>query len=77
MSFTLFIKLKLTFLTLEKMSKPCLGLSPLIDGRTNTEYKCGKPSEDCPAFSYCHKGDTFSKCCPFPSKDGKIIIFLN
>ena len=56
------------------MSKPCLGLSPLIDGKTNSQYKCGEGEEreDCPAFSYCHKGDTFSQCCPFPTKDGKI-----
>ena len=56
------------------MSQPCLGMSPLIDKETNMEFECGENTdrEECPVFSYCHKGDTFSKCCPFPTKDGKI-----
>ena len=63
---------------LEKMNQPCLGLSPLLDDNTNVEFDCGENSnvEECPAFSYCHKGDGFSKCCPFPRNDGKTKLFL-
>ena len=60
------------------MSQPCLGLSALIDKNTNLEFDCGENSkiEACPAFSFCHKGDGFSKCCPFPRNDGKIFFYM-
>ena len=59
----------------EQMKQPCLGLNPLIDEQTNMEYTCGENTkhDECPSFSYCHRGDTFSKCCPFPPQDGKIV----
>ena len=56
------------------MSKPCLGMSPIKDSETKVELECGENAEreQCPVYSYCHRGDTFSKCCPFPKNDGKI-----
>ena len=55
------------------MSQPCLGLSPILDDNTNMEFTCGENfnTKECPAFSYCHQGDGFSKCCPFPRNDGR------
>ena len=56
------------------MRQPCFGLSPLKDEDMDIEYDCGENTErkTCPAFSYCHKTNAFSKCCPFPKKVGKI-----
>ena len=64
-----------TFLYLEQLSRPCIGgVSPLKDEETGMEYECGENTQrkSCPPFSYCDKTEIFSRCCPFPNKDGKI-----
>ena len=40
---------------------PCQGQPPLINNFTKKEYNCQQ--QNCPKYSYCHKGLDFAKCC--------------
>lgn len=42
----------------------CDGKEPLINPVTSREYDCDFQRDVCPAHSYCHKGQSFAKCCP-------------
>ncbi|XP_064610786.1 agrin-like isoform X2 [Liolophura sinensis] len=42
----------------------CDGKEPLINPITSQEYDCDFQHDVCPAHSYCHKGQSFAKCCP-------------